>query len=266
MTHQAGSGLWYFPLLAAALPFVWWTSRLNRYHPRPVVLLWGVALTVSVGTGFAAEEVCYKLDAWPVLFAGVFAVLYLVGVRWWGEASSVWQRPLQNVGALGAVGVALVLSFTDTWPNVTWSSYWESLNPLQAGLQLVTAAIFPVAALLLWLRSWSRQSWGEVIVGPVSLLAVIGWIAAMFEAEVIGAVMFNLYLSLLGIGTLVIGFRGRRLATVNGGMAVLAALILCRFFDSDLNFLVRGIAFIVIGVGFLMTNLMLLRWKGAGNR
>jgi hypothetical protein len=111
-----------------------------------------------------------------------------------------------------------------------------------------------------------RQAWGEVMIGAVSLLAVVGWIAAMCEAEVIGAVMFNLYLSLLGIGTLVIGFRGRRLGTVNGGMAVLAALILCRFFDSDLNFLVRGIAFIVIGIGFLLTNLMLLRWKGAGNR
>lgn len=266
VTNQPGSGLWYFPLLGAVLPFVWWTSRMNRYHPRPVVLLWVLALTVCIGTGFAAERVCLKLEAWPVLFGGLFVVLYMVGTRWWGEASGVWQRPLQNVGALGAVGLALVLSFGDVWSNVGWRYYRIDLGSLRGGMQMAAAAIFPIAALVLWVRSWSRQAWSEVILGAVSALAAVGWIAAMYEAEAISAVLFNLYLLVLGIGTLVIGFRNRRLGTVNTGMAVLAAVILCRFFDRDINFLVRGIAFILIGIGFLMTNLMLVRRKGAVNR
>jgi hypothetical protein len=78
----------------------------------------------------------------------------------------------------------------------------------------------------------------------------------------VGRVLFNLYLFALGIGTLVIGLRGRRLGVVNAGMFVLSAVILCRFFDEDLGFLARGVAFIVVGVGFLVTNLVLLRWKG----
>jgi uncharacterized membrane protein len=266
VANQPINGLWYFPLLGAALPFVWWTSRPNRYHPRPVLLSWVLALTVCIGTGFAAERVCVKLEAWPVLFGGLFAVLYIVGARWWGEASAVWQRPLQNVGALGAVGLALVLSFGDVGSNAAWRYYWEDLGSLRAGLELAAAAIFPIAALALWVRSWSRQAWSEVILGAVSVLTAVGWIAAMYKAEVISAVLFNLYLFVLGIGTLVIGFRSRRLGTVNAGMGVLTAVILCRFFDGDLSFLVRGMAFIVIGIGFLMTNMMLWRWKGAVNR
>jgi uncharacterized membrane protein len=263
VTNQASSSLWYFPLVGAALPFVWWTSRSNRYHPRPVLLFWALALTVCIGTGFSAGHMCSKLHAWPVLFGGMFAVLYMVGARWWGEASSVWQQPLQSVGALGATGLALVLSFGDIWSHGTWR--WEYVNSLQAALQLAEVAIFPIAALALWVRSWTRQAWSEVILGAVSPLAAVTWITAVNRADAVNAVLFNLYLFVLGMGTLIIGFRSRRLGTVNAGMAVLAAVILCRFFDSDLSFVARGTAFIVIGIGFLMTNLTLMRWKGAVN-
>jgi hypothetical protein len=45
---------------------------------------------------------------------------------------------------------------------------------------------------------------------------------------------------------------------------VLSALIIVRFFDSQLDFIVRGIAFVTIGIGFLITNLLLIkRTKGA---
>jgi hypothetical protein len=57
----------------------------------------------------------------------------------------------------------------------------------------------------------------------------------------------------------VAGVRDRRLSVVNGGMLVLAALIICRFFDSDLGFVVKGLAFIAVGVGFLVTNLLLVK-------
>ncbi len=259
--NQPGSSLWYFPLLGAMLPFVWWVSMPNRYHPRPVLLLWVLAVTVCIGTGFVVDRVCWKLEAWPVVFAGLFAALYLVGARWWDEASAAWQRPLQSVGALGAVGLALILSFSDAWSHTFRSYYWTNLGSLRGGLELVAAAIFPVAALALWVRSWSRKVWGEVMVGAVAILAVVGWIFAMDNMEVVSASAFNLYLFVLGIGTLVIGFRSRRLGTVNLGMSVLAAVILCRFFDSDLSFVVRGIAFILIGICFLMTNVGLLRSK-----
>jgi len=263
VTFQSGNALWYFPLVGLALPFLWWTSRENRYHPRPVLFAWVLAITVCIGSGFAVERVCGKLDAWPALFGGLFALLYLVGARWWGEASAAWQRPLQNVGALGAVGLAVVLSFGDAWSHTQWRYYWDNVDAWRAGWQLAVAAIWPVAAIALWVQSWTRRAWSEVMIGAVPALAVIGWAAALSEAEVLGAVLFNLYLFALGIGTLVIGLRERRLGVVNAGLAVLAVVILCRFFDSDLGFVVRGVAFIAIGIGFLVTNLMLVRAKGA---
>jgi hypothetical protein len=50
---------------------------------------------------------------------------------------------------------------------------------------------------------------------------------------------------------------------VNTGLLVLSALIIARFFDSDLSFLARGVAFILLGAGFLTANVVILRRKGA---
>lgn len=266
VTHYQLQGLWYFPLLGVALPYLVVTSRANRYHPRPVLFAWVLAITVCIGTGFAEDRLCGRWDAWPVLFTGLFALLFLVGARWWGEASATWQRPLQNVGACGAVVLALVLSFHDPWRVGHWSSYWEQVSPWHAGLQLVVGSIFPVAAIGLWVCSWTRRAWLEVMVGAVPVLAVIGWACAVHDAQFVGSMLFNVYLFTLGIGTLVVGLRGRRLGVVNAGMAVLAAVILCRFFDRDIGFVLRGVAFILVGIGFLVTNVVLLRWKGTVQR
>jgi hypothetical protein len=39
-------------------------------------------------------------------------------------------------------------------------------------------------------------------------------------------------------------------------------LILARFFDSDIGFIVKGLVFILVGVSFLATNGWLVRRKG----
>lgn len=100
------------------------------------------------------------------------------------------------------------------------------------------------------------------MLGAVSVLSLIGWELTHSDLKIVAVVLFNLYLCGLGIGTLVIGLKERKLSVVNTGMAVLSSVILCRFFDADLSFLQRGVAFIVIGIGFLATNLLMLHWKG----
>jgi hypothetical protein len=95
------------------------------------------------------------------------------------------------------------------------------------------------------------------------MVTLLAWIWGKQDSTQIAAALFSAYVFVLGIGTLVDGLRRRRMGIVNAGMAVLAAIILCRFFDSELGFVLRGVAFILIGTGFLVTNLMLLRWKGA---
>jgi len=55
---------------------------------------------------------------------------------------------------------------------------------------------------------------------------------------------------------------GYSLKLVNGGMLLLIFVIIARFFDSDLGLMERGIAFVLIGAGFIVTNLLLYKkWR-----
>jgi hypothetical protein len=40
-----------------------------------------------------------------------------------------------------------------------------------------------------------------------------------------------------------------------------AALILCRFFDTDMSFVIRGILFLIVGLGFFLANYWTLKQK-----
>jgi len=48
---------------------------------------------------------------------------------------------------------------------------------------------------------------------------------------------------------------------VNTGMLMLAILIIARFFDSEISFVIKGLVFIAVGIGFLVTNIVLVRQK-----
>jgi drug/metabolite transporter superfamily protein YnfA len=73
------------------------------------------------------------------------------------------------------------------------------------------------------------------------------------------SLLLNFFGLALGIFTLLRGVRAGRIYEANLGMLIIAALAIARFFDSDFEFVVRGIAFIGIGLGFLMTNLIVFK-------
>lgn len=58
---------------------------------------------------------------------------------------------------------------------------------------------------------------------------------------------------------MIAGIRNNNLAVVNTGMLMLAILIIARFFDSDISFIIKGLVFIIVGIGFLVTNAILAR-------
>ncbi len=69
----------------------------------------------------------------------------------------------------------------------------------------------------------------------------------------------NCYALLLGIDILARGIRTNSIARANFGLLLIAALAICRFFDSDLSFVTRGVGFIVVGLGFLVANVLLFK-------
>jgi len=77
LNHYDGHVLWYFVLLALSFPFLGLSAHIDRYHPRPLLFGWVMAITLCIGTGIALDRVYTPWHAWPVLFATLFGLLFL---------------------------------------------------------------------------------------------------------------------------------------------------------------------------------------------
>jgi uncharacterized membrane protein len=254
--RDQGNPAWFWLLLALVLPLWWWEARQAKYGPRAVLLGWTVAGAGCFGVAFVT------MRGWNSTFtvfshAGWYALLYLVGRRWFGEGRTIWQRPLQFIGVVGAAFMALFLTFSD--------EIWARSSSSSADLPIMTLAftfLWPALALLLWAESLRREDLPARVVGAFPALIAAAMLLPENFAHFV-PIIFNCYLFAAGIALLVAGLRRHQLGTVNGGMLILSALVLCRFFDADLGFVLRGLAFIGLGVGFLVANFLLLRRRRA---
>ena len=77
------------------------------------------------------------------------------------------------------------------------------------------------------------------------------------------AALVDVYLLALGVGLLAQGMRDESVRRANLGTAIVGLLIVCRFFDTEWGYLVRGSAFLAVGLAFLTVNALLLRRRRA---
>jgi uncharacterized membrane protein len=258
--RQQMTSLWYWGLLALALPHLATLWRGERHGWRASLTGWVLAVCLCIGTGAAFENA--MPGAWIGAYTGILALMYLAGVRWFGDAPTLWQRPWQTTGALGLGVVALMLTYLWPWEHIHDTDWHRTMM-----LGNLLAALLPVSAIIMAGQEARVAGWTEldrVMVGLSPLCGVIGYaLATTRDWGAFAQAIFNVYLFALGLGTLIAGFRGNRLGRVNAGLLALSALLVARFFDSDLSFLARGVAFIVVGAGFLVTNVVMLRRKAA---
>ena len=218
-------------------------------------LLWTLGLCLPVFLGVQAGQV--KGHIWMVAFSGLFAAYSLLSIRpvFQGQGDSLWLNPLRVLGALGLAGFSLALTYKGTLREVS------SLPVLSASPGLAICLLFPLAALGLAIPG--RKGAVHLLAGLFPVAAAAAWALASHDRLGAALIATNGYVFAMGVAVLADGFRRDRLFHVNAGMALLAVLIVSRFFDSDLGFVVRGVADILVGIGFLAVNFLFLKQRKA---
>lgn len=265
--ETGGQALLFWPLFALGIPHIWQEWRKDPYSPRSVVLGWAASLCLCVATGITLEKVIPGL--WIIVYSAMFAVLYLAGGYWFSEAPTTAQRPLHSVGAVGIAVLSLLFTFEFPWDDVGWHyyRYGARFHEYAAWADYLLVTSLPVCALCLLVTSVRRGQKSRILFGIIPIIAIIGYgLAVCSQDEFPAMMLFNAYMFALGLGTVIHGTRNLRIGTVNGGMLILTALIIARFFDRELGFVARGIAFILIGAGFLVTNIILVKLAKGGSQ
>lgn len=262
---DAEHALFFWPLAGLIIPHFWQAVKENRYSMRAIILAWGMALSLCVATGIVLEGALPGL--WIIVYSGLFAVLFLAGSFYFGEAPTLWQRPFQTVGTGGVAVLAFIFTYEWPWRDIGWKYFRTSPEfHFDAALfDYVLAITLFVVTLYFLLRKTTARQTVAWLFGAMPIMSLAGYLIVASGASPDPALaLFNLYLFACGLVVTITGIQSGHLGTVNAGMIILAAQIIARFFDSELGFVIRGLAFILVGIGFFIVNWIIARKISAG--
>jgi uncharacterized membrane protein len=233
-------------LLLAVLPFFAWQVWKRR---ESLMTIWlSAALSIALPLLLTAFLDKRDFSYWQLSFGGLFTLMYLVSCHWFGGLRG-WRNPFRAVGCLGIAVIAIILTFREPYrdPVEVWQLGTQALV-----IWLLAAAVWVGLVGDLFRRKLSFN-WLAVLFPGVIALGVLG-----LGRENQAPLLMNFYVFALGVFTLVRGVKRDSLLSMNEGLLLLTALIISRFFDGDYGFVARGVAFIVVGFGFLGMNLWVL--------
>jgi hypothetical protein len=228
-----------------------------------------LAVVAAVGLGYAADFTRAHLAT--VAFAGFFAATYICGIEFFPASNSGRPHLLALLGGIAIGVMTIVLTFEEMWHHQDTLSWPIDLSH---GISVAIQLSFPIAAVGLAVWSFVRRSMQfSVLAAALPVVAAVGWFLTSSCSRPDGwshtpcdfwvAIALDVYALGLGVELIARGLRANSTARTNFGLLVIAALGISRFFDSDLSFVTRAIGFIVIGVGFLLTNLVLFKKRTA---
>jgi hypothetical protein len=234
-------------LFALPLPHLVRHILLDRGGARVAWMLRAALVSVAVGLVFVGHPDHY--DALFLIYAGLAAAAALAGQRYFAGIHGAWGNPLRTLGHLGVFVIALIACSDDALRNIHWPRSTLMLLPLALG------------AGALWL-AWREFRAGDRLLAPLlgALTPFIYLLPILMRASVaFTMILGHLYALALAAALIRTGLMRGRLGLANEGAALIAALILVRFFDSELSYVVRGVGFIVTGIGFFVATLWLRR-------
>jgi uncharacterized membrane protein len=241
-----------YPLLLAGLLPIWpgWPAK----NPPSTWMRWMITPCAIVGLCCAASYAAYiasdsgyvhvdeQVAVW--LCGLVIACIILFPLNANGVSESIARKPQVILGTMLLLGFGLAATFEDVSNELSQLIVAFGM-PWTWGLLLITAAFGALAVI--------QKRWAVLAIAMIAVLPLFGMVLGEMQHWLV-----TLYLAALGISLIVLEFTGHR-GSPRLGATLISLLTIARMADSDFPLLVKGVIFIVVGIAFLVFNLLILR-------
>ena len=191
-----------------------------------------------------------------IAYISLFCLFYLVGKTNFFQSQKSSGNGYLVIGSAGTISILLALSFT-------W--FWEDLRRMDVSFsdairspEFFTALIASLIAGAFFFRFGKYKSVSEL--NPMELVFLIFIIIFIIGLKApFAVILVNLLIFTIGIFTIRLGAKKDHLGILNYGLLIITALVICRFFDTDLSFVFRGMLFVGVGLGFFFANSRMLK-------
>ncbi len=207
------------------------------------------AAWISVISGFILVWVTSLLEDFDV-FISLFAYFALLG-----SASVLWERAGRSLEISGTAGTLIVMLFA------TYEGWWLSSIKSDITIAVLTLAFLALAIGILIKK---QRMVPAALAAFAALLLRAIWALVGLNSEpfsVVFMIVANVILLAVGVYYIWAGARKVSLLYANVGMITVCTLIIMRFFDSEMSLGIRGVVFILLGIGFLGFNSYLVRMR-----
>ncbi len=246
----------YWLLLIIILPHYWKYFKMKNFGNFFHFYSWSIVLSLTISLGAFSQSHEEIMFVTYLLMMGVF---YQIGQLDNFKERSLIANPFALIGSLGTIFILLMLSFNWYWEDLS-NRLWE-VSLLITSFEFISSLALAITLIYLLLKRHrhfvlSRFYLLEAAAFCIILLIIIG----LFNAS-ISIVLANILVLLVGINTIAKGAHVDSLVILNYGLSIIAALTVCRFFDTNISFVVRGILFVLVGAGFFAANYWFLKQR-----
>ncbi|WP_299443420.1 DUF2157 domain-containing protein [uncultured Aquimarina sp.] len=239
----------YEVFIMGIVPYYWLQLKNNLSSNATTIFNWIIPASITVGLGAfirGNEELGF------IMYMTLFGIFYNIG------RLSIFKelRTLRNghliIGSLGTI--VLLMIFTFRWP---WEEIYD--KTMYVSQEFYTSLALGVVAISI--LGYTVIKKGIRLINPFQISFLIFWglFFLLSGMSTLPMILTNILVFLLGITAIKIGADKFNFGILNYGLLIVSILIICRFFDTDVSFVIRGLSFVIVGAGFFMTNYMMLK-------
>jgi hypothetical protein len=218
---------------------------------------WLLPLSIVFALGTIAkttEELMF------IAYFSLFGLLYLIGdVDFYSKQKSR-NNGYRVLGSLGTIVLLMTLSFDWFWKDLRNKEF--QFNEIIAEPEFLASAFISLLAIgLLYLNQKIKSLNQLKLLESTFILFIITFIIGLYSP--LAVLLVNIYVFVIGILTIRDGAKQEHLGILNYGLLIITTLVICRFFDTNLSFILRGVLFVLVGAGFFVANYLMLKKRKA---
>jgi uncharacterized membrane protein len=251
--YSNSNSLSFWILLLLILPFYYFEFiRKNLKNNFFYFHSWLLVLSLTICLGLFIEQ---GEEIIVIAYMSLFSAFVLMSQLKVFETGRVLSNAYLVVGSLGIISLLLSLSFDWYWSEIDNGSMSAIFGHSETIVSI--ALIFICTGLLLHLLK--AKNWNDLNSKSYAFIVffIVFFVGQWFPA--VAQLLINILVLILAIHTIREGAQRNHLGILNYGLLIITALITCRFFDTDFSFVLRGLLFIAIGIGFFSANYYMIK-------
>jgi uncharacterized membrane protein len=218
---------------------------------------WFIAISLMISLGSIVDG---NRKLLYLSYMCLFAIYYFIGKNSFFEHQKIKFNSYRIIGKLGILIILFIYSFKSFWEYFHKNRLHE--NALLPSPEFITTSILIIIATILFYKKNNQSKFKAFdIIEIIFLLNIPLLFMGEFAAIIVNAIVFT-----IGILEIKRGNQLNNLRILNFGLLIITILITCRFFDTDFSFIVRGFLFISLGLGFFLTNYLMLKKRNRNEK